>query len=374
MKTPTNSRRGAAAAVATAALLTAVSSAAPKKKTEPTPAPAPVVEQQPAPKKSFFGKLKSSVGIGKKEETPAPATVETKPAAKTVPATKGKPPVVQSNKPAPKTPAPVVEKVAEKKSAPVSRKQAEKPAPVNGKTAKTKNAPPPAAEPAPAPEKKGFFKKLFGSKSKPEEAPAEPNLAKVKTAKPAPVKEVKPVKPAPNAPGAPVAVEEPKKKRGFFSFLRGDRNASQGDAGDSAVPESEKIVRPADWKDHRVVKEDAVGLYEFGPSQSNGPDTRLDRGAVVKIKRVEKGWALVQTLNGHSGYLDAAALRDAVEGDFTAPVVRSMATASVSPDAWAPAAPPPDLPDHPASLDNESGLLLLPPLELEPKKKQAPPQ
>ena len=162
----------------------------------------------------------------------------------------------------------------------------------------------------------------------------------------------------------PVA-EEPKKKGGFLRFLRGDRDAKET----AKVPEAAKIPRPDDWQDHRVVKEDGLALYEFGPSQSNGPDERLDTGAVVKIKRVERGWALVEVTGGRTGYVDAAALRNAVEGDFATPPPKVVAsTAAVSPEPWAPAPPPPDLPDQPAKMDGEGGLLLLPPLEQTPKK------
>jgi hypothetical protein len=329
MNTSTKLRRGASAVAVTAALLTTAAQGAPKK-TEPAPA----TEQQPAPKKSVTGKQKQSPNVTKKQDSPAAADTA-RPASKT---------------------------------ASVAKKSTEdKPASATAKVSKAKADSKLEVEPAPAPEKKGFLKKLFGGKKQLEEQAAEPALAKAKTAKPVPVKDVKPVKPAPSVAAVPAAVEEPKKKRGFFSFLRGDR-ASSMEEGNSKVPDAEKIERPADWKDHRVVKEEAVALYEFGPSQSNGPDVRLDRGTVVTIKRVERGWALVQTNGGRSGYIDAASLRNAEEGDFAAPVVRAMATASVSPDAWAPAAPPPDLPDHPDALDGESGLLLLPPLELEPKK------
>jgi hypothetical protein len=348
MKASTRFLPGTAAAAATALFLTVQAQAAPKK-----PEPAPATEQQPATKKSSSAKVKPSAGTAKEEPQPAQAPQSAK----------------AKGKPVTKTAAPPVDLQPEKKKGSVTKKKAEEQAPASGnKIAKAKVDTPPETAPAPPPEKKGFLKGLFGGRKKAEEPREEPALAKAKTAKPVPVKDLKPVKPAPVVPTAPVAaVEEPKKKRGLFGFLRGNKS---DDSADATVPDAEKIERPADWKDHRVVKEETVALYEFGPSQSNGPDARLDRGTVVKLKRVEKGWALVQTNSGRAGYIDAAALRDALETDFAAPVVvRSMATASVSPEAWAPAAPPPDLPDRPASLDTESGLLLLPPLESGPKKQ-----
>jgi hypothetical protein len=325
MKTSTELCRGAAV-VMTSLLLAAGTQAAPEK-----PAPAPAAEQQPSPQSSTSKKKKGSLT---KKSAAAPAS---------------------------KTdPAPADTASAKRKSA------------VPAKDAKSKTAGAPEAAPPPPPpeKKKGFLKGLFGKKKDTEEQAVEPALAKAKTAKPVPVKDVKPVKPAPTAAVAPAVAEEPKKKRGIFGFLKGNR--AQEENFDSAVPDAAKIAKPADWQDHRVVKEESVGLYEFGPSQSNGPDIRLGPGTMVKIQKVERGWALVQTTAGRSGYVDASTLRNAVEGDFAMavmPVIPATASASLSPKAWAPAAPPPDLPDSPATLDTESGLLLLPPLELEPKKQ-----
>jgi hypothetical protein len=335
MKSPTEFCRGAAMVLASAVVLTSAAQGAPKK---PETAPA----EETAARKT------SSKASAKKTEAPAS---DAKPKTKVAPKTPSVPPAPS----------------AAKKTAAAGKKQpASTPAPAGRKTASARTEPAPEAVPAPPPQKKGFFKKLFGGKPKAEEPVAEPNLANAKTAKPAPVKEIKPVKPAPITAAAPVPVEEPKKKRGFFSFLKG-RPAVEEET-DSKVPDALKIVRPEDWQDHRVVKEDSVGLYEFGPSQSNGPDARFDRGAMVRLKRMEKGWALVETNTGRTGYMDAAALRNAEEGDFNSPVPPAVAAASVAPSAWAPAAPPPDLPDHPDSLGGESGLLLLPPLEPAPKK------
>ena len=87
----------------------------------------------------------------------------------------------------------------------------------------------------------------------------------------------------------------------------------------------------------------------------------------MKVKKVTKGWALVEVHGGISGYMDASMLRAAEKNDFADPPAPVAAMASLNLKAWAPAAPPPDLPDQPGEMDNSGALLLLPPLELEPK-------
>jgi hypothetical protein len=72
-----------------------------------------------------------------------------------------------------------------------------------------------------------------------------------------------------------------------------------------------------------------------------------------------------------TGFMDAKMLRSAQREDFRDPVMPAMASASVNPASWAPAAPPPDLPENPMPAEAEAALLLLPPLELEPKKTKA---
>lgn len=240
------------------------------------------------------------------------------------------------------------------------------PAPAAPKVAaKTKPAATAAPEAAPAaPEKRGFLKSLFARKDKPAaaEPSTEPKLAGARTAKP---EAVKPAKKDETA----VAEAEAKPKRSLFSFLRRDPVGMDDEFGPAQVPDSDKIERPDDWAEHRVVQEDEIALYEFGPSQSHGPDARLSRGSLVKVKKETKGWALVEMSGGRTGYVDAYALRAAVEGDFNdpAPVIPFMA--SVTPEAWAPLAPPPDLPEQPGPMNaDDAALLLLPPLELEPTK------
>ncbi len=338
--------RGTAVAAAVAVMFTTPAYSAPQKT---APVPVPVVEQTVPEKKGMFGKLKSALSFKKNAEAPAP---ETKPAEKSKPAAKVKVAAARDAKPA-------VNPVAQ---GTVARQ--EKAVPV----VKGKMAPKPAApkfvavEETLVPAKKGLFKKLFGKPA--EEPAAEPQLARARTAKPAPVKEVKP-----EAKLAQESVGEPQKKRGFLGFLRGDGSKSRNGAGSSEIPEAARIVRPDDWEEHRVVQEDEMALYSFGPSQAQGPDERLSRGTLVKVKKVTKGWALVEVLGGISGYMDASVLRAAEKQDFADPPapVAATAVASLNLKAWAPAPPPPDLPDQPGAMDNSGALLLLPPLELEPK-------
>lgn len=314
--------RGAVVAAAAAVMLTATAQSAPKK-----PEPAPAIEQ-PAPpaKKGMFSKVKSALSFKKKEAAPA---IETKAVEKAKPLEGSKSAPATKAKPAPK---PVAPKVV-------------------------------GPEEPVATEKKGFFKKLLTREKV--DAPVEPKLANAKTAKPAPVKEVKAGNNLALKPG-----EDTPKKHGWFGFLRGKGSKSLDGDGIAEVPGANKIVRPADWQEHRVVQDDEIALYTFGPSQALGPDERLPRGTLVKVKKVTKGWALVEVAGGKSGYMDASVLRAAEKNDFADPPAPApaMAMASLSPEAWAPLPPPPDLPDQPGAMDNEGALLLLPPLELEPKK------
>jgi hypothetical protein len=253
-----------------------------------------------------------------------------------------------------------------------AKSKSQQPEPVNAES-----APPSATEPAP--EKKGLFKRMFGRKEKPAtpETVDEPKLAAVKPAKPAPVKVVKPAKstaaardggtPAatrtPLADTAAEAEQQPEKKRGLFGFLRRAPAKSWAEeTTSSAVPETAKLERPADWQDKHVVKEDHLALYQYGPAQANGPDARLGSGTVVSVKKLHRGWALVEVSGGNAGYLDAAALRPAEKHDFKDPVIPAFASVSKA-EYWAPAAPPPDLPDQPGPSTADPALLLLPPLE-----------
>ena len=317
MKPSHTTLRGTVVAAAAAVLISTFAHGAPKK-----PEPAPVVEQSAPEKKGMFGKVKSALSFKKKEVSPV---VETVPAESAKPASKEKAAPAVKGKPAPALVAPK----------------------------------PVAAVEIPGPEKKGFVKRLFTKSTG--ETPDEPNLAKAKTAKPAPVKEVKP-----NGKLAGNSPDEPQKKRGLFGFLHGG-SKSLAAAGTSDIPDTDKIVRPNDWAEHRVVQDDEVAIYSFGPSQSQGPDERLSRGTLVKLKTVTKGWALVDVQGGRSGYMDASLLRSAEMNDFAEPPAPAMASLDLNLKAWAPAAPPPDLPDQPGAMDNSGALLLLPPLELEPK-------
>ena len=278
-------------------------------------APTPATEPTPVVKQGMFGKVKSALSFKKKDDV---SSVKVKPG--------------EDEKP-----------VGAKKDAPSvkTKPEASKSTAVAEKT---------------EPEKKGFIKKLFTKSDK--AAPAEPKLANAKTAKPSPVKEVKP-----EAKLARQGDVEPEKKRGFFGFLHRGGAKSWDDPVE--IPVTEKIVRPSDWQDHRVVQDDELAIYSFGPSQAQGPDERLSRGTLVKVKKVTKGWALVEVHGGRTGYLDASMLRAAEKRDFADPP--AQAVASLGLESWAPAPPPPDLPDQPGAMDNEAALLLLPPLELQPK-------
>lgn len=333
---PTNSMNSpnafprVAATILVAALTTAGSVVAAPKKPEPAPAAQPA----PAPeKKGMFTKAKELIGLKKKDQPAenAPAAPASKPAAKAKTKSKS---------------APATEPVVKAKAAPAEKAAAKKASPAAVAEAK--------------PEKKGWIKGLF-SKSK-DETPAEPALASAKTAKPAPVKELKPAKGGEKL----AAAAEPEQKRGIFGFLRKFSEPIEEEIETADVADEQKIERPADWQDHRVVKNDDIALYTFGPSQANGPDERLQRGAVVKVKTVKRGWALVEVKDGVTGYMDASMLREAAKTDFKEPPPPA-AMASVNPDFWAPLAPPPDLPDSPSQMDADAALLLLPPLELEQK-------
>ncbi len=343
--------RGTAAVLtASIALTGAVAYGAPKKTESATavqPAPAP----EPAPqKKSILSKL----GFKKKEqpaaEVPAPKPA---PVPATAAAKKTSAPPKAKAVPSP-APAPATAAAAKKSPAPATAKAK------TNKEAKSAPVEQPVVQAEP-PQKKGWFKGLF-SKSK-SEAPAEPQLAKAKTAKPAPVKDAKPAA----KPDAPATAEQsaPKEKRGLFGFIR--RLREPNNTIDASAIQGGRIERPADWQDHKIVSENNVAIYSFGPMQANGPDRRLETGTPVKVKSVRRGWALVEVEGGFAGYIDASTLRDAQKGDFKDPPPPTMMASAGTPDYWAPLAPPPDLPDQPTKTDAESALLLLPPLELEPK-------
>ncbi len=313
MNSPLITLRGAAVALAAAVTLAGPATAAPQK-----PAPAPAVEPAPAPeKKGFFSRTKEKLGLKRKEKE--------QPAAPAVQKSKAKPATSAAAKPAAKSTKP-------------------EPAVVEAK-----------------PEKKGLFKGMFKKSKDEPAAPAdEPNLAKARTAKPAPVKEVKPAQTVETADGD----AGPKEKRGMFGFLRRLREPVEDES--SAVAGAARIERPDDWQEHKVVTQNDIALYTFGPNQFNGPDKRLDSGTVVKVKSIKRGYALVTVDGGITGYLDATALRDAAKDDFLEPAPPAMASLGAIPDSWAPLAPPPDLPDQPSKMDADAALLLLPPLEPKP--------
>lgn len=304
--------RGTAVAAAAAVMITMTAHSAPKQS-----APTPSAEPTPTVKQGMFGKVKSALSFKKKNDV-SPLEVK----------------LGENAKP-----------LAVKKVAPPVKTKPE---------AATRSAAAEKTEPG----KKGFIKKLFTKSDK--AASAEPKLANAKTAKPSPVKEVKP-----EVKLAQQGDVEPEKKRGLFGFLRGGGKKSWDDEDAAEIHSFEKIVRPTDWQEHRVVEENEIAIYSFGPSQAQGPDDRLSRGTLVKVKKVTKGWALVEVHGGVTGYMDALMLRETVKDDFADPPPPVMASLSL--ESWAPAPPPPDLPDQPGAMDNDGALLLLPPLELEPK-------
>ena len=132
--------------------------------------------------------------------------------------------------------------------------------------------------------------------------------------------------------------------------------------------EPEKIPRPKDWTERKVIVEHGTPLYEFGPSQSQGPDMKLVRGTVVKEKKRERGWVLVEVAGGRRGYIAATSMRDALKTDFLEPPKATapktmMAASGTNPKSWAPGAPPPDLPDEAPMMDLDGALDLLPALQ-----------
>lgn len=336
--TPMNSPNAfprVAATMLAAALTTAGSvDAAPQK-----PNPAPAVQSAAVPeKKGMLTKAKELIGFKAKE----------KPAEKT--------PDVPASRPAAKA-----KLTAETKSQTTPAKEpVVKAGAVPAEKSAAKKQPKPAVAET-APEKKGWIKGLFSKSS--DQTPAEPALARAKTAKPAPVKEVKPAKENEKL----TAGAEPEQKRGIFGLLRKFSEPIEEETGVAEVADEQKIERPADWQEHRIVKSDEIALYSYGPSQANGPDARLQRGTAVKVMAVKKGWALVEVKDGVTGYMDASMLREAAKTDFKDPPPLRAAMAAVNPDLWAPLAPPPDLPDSPSQMDSDAALLLLPPLELEQK-------
>jgi len=332
MNSPLSTLRGATAALTAACVLTGAAPAAPKK-TEP----AAVVEPAPAPeKKSLFSRAKEKIGLKKKEPPAPPPATKAAETAKQKPAAEGKP--------APRT-------AAIPKAAPAPKAKPVPPA---------KPAKPDTAVAAAPPEKKGWLKGIFRKAKDEPSGSAEPSLAKAKTAKPSPVKEVKPAKPDETV----AAADAPKEKRGMFGFLRRLREPVEDESA-PGIAEADKIERPDNWQEHKVVTDNGVALYTFGPSQFNGPDQRLHTGAVVKVKSIKRGYALVSVDGGITGYMDASLLRDAEKTDFREPAPPEMASLT-NPDYWAPLAPPPDLPDQPSAMDADAALLLLPPLEPKP--------
>lgn len=344
--------RAVAVAAAAAVTLASPALAAPKKtKAEPAPAAArQITGDKTAVAKTAKNKAKvTKTTPAAAEETTPPQNTKTVKAAKTGKKAKAVP-----------VPAPAL---AAAKEAPVKK----------GKKGAAVAAAAPS-EAAAEPKKPGFFKRMFGRRAR--------NGELVEQAAPGTQANTHLAKAKPVVPRALPAGEQPEKKRGFFSFLRRDKSPKPvewDELENAVVPEESKMDRPADWEERSVVKLDGVDLYEFGPSQAQGPDTSLGLGTVVKVKQKMKGWVLVEVEGGPSGYVDASALRQAAKTDFKEPpvvVVQHTVASGISPEAWAPLAPPPDLPEQPGIPDaNADALLLLPPLlELEEPKKTPPSQ
>ena len=257
-------------------------------------------------------------------------------------------------------------------------------APNAASAAPAKKAVAPVAAPvteAPAP-KRSYFNKLnpFQKKELPPAvaaAPAPAKNSKKSAAKPgtppivvppAAVEPKPPIKSIANVKTRPPAtLVEPPKKVGFFSRLKTKLSEDP-----EALEVAEKLARPADWKERWVITDESTAFFEFGPSQSNGPDLRLPRGQVVKLTQANRGWAKVELEGGRQGYIGTDQMRQAAETDFSSPVfpagtqLAAAGTGSGSSlQGWSPIAPPPDLPDLPMAAGMENSLLLLPPLEFE---------
>jgi len=162
-------------------------------------------------------------------------------------------------------------------------------------------------------------------------------------------------------------VEETPRRGGFWSNpLAAIRRLRADDLPPEVEPE--KFPRPQDWTERKVIVEHGTPLYEFGPSQSQGPDMKLVRGTVVKEKKRERGWVLVEVAGGRRGYIAATSVRDALKTDFLEPPKSTapktmMAASGTNPKSWAPGAPPPDLPDEAPMMDLDGALDLLPALQ-----------
>ncbi len=158
---------------------------------------------------------------------------------------------------------------------------------------------------------------------------------------------------------------------------------------------SARKPRPTNWKQLSVVKEEGLKFYEFGPSQSQGADMKLARGTALKVRKVTRGYALVEMPNGRTGYVDASLLKAASTQDFhdarrrplqvaggaggagrapryyasaggkRASTPSQLARAQAEAASWVPGAGSPDLPEIPlpSGTDMDEALLLLPPLD-----------
>ena len=162
-------------------------------------------------------------------------------------------------------------------------------------------------------------------------------------------------------------VDEAPRRGGFWSNPLAALKRMRSDDLPPEV-EPEKIPRPKDWTERKVIVEHGTPMYEFGPSQSQGPDMKLVRGTVVKEKKRERGWVLVEVAGGRRGYIAASAMRDALKTDFLEPPKSTapktmMAASGANPKSWAPGAPPPDLPDEAPMMDLDGALDLLPALQ-----------
>ena len=228
-----------------------------------------------------------------------------------------------------------------------------------------KNAPDGISEPVA--KKPGFFARLTGrggeatdsdtqSKSLPPSIPGQASLLTRLTSK----------------PHKPSLADAPEAKQGWLARLT---QPVTNDEDDVPVAPASRKVMPSNWKDMSIVREDGLKFYEFGPSQAQGADMRLNRGTVLEVRKVMRGYAFVEIEKGRTGYVDASLLRKASKDDFREAPSSSrylagmtkvqMQAAQASAAAWAPLAQPPDLPDGPlpSRTEMDAALMLLPPLE-----------
>ncbi len=163
-------------------------------------------------------------------------------------------------------------------------------------------------------------------------------------------KKADPAKPTP----VPV---EPAKKPGFLARIFGGWG---GDANSSAVDGS-KPLRPLDWAEKHIIKDEDVAAYTYGPSQATGPDDRLAKGTLVTLKRAGKSWSEVELENGRRYTVGSDQIRKAAFDDFADPVVQTAQVGGGSAEYYEPL-PPPNLPEAGGALEPGAPQILLPPL------------